>query len=353
MKMFLQGRWESRPQTIKVINPFDGTTIDEVPNATADDVPRACDTLIGGARTMRYMPAYRRYEILARTSQLILDHAEELAATISREEGKTLREAAQEVRRSAGTLLISAEEAKRLMSEVIPLDTAEGGEGKFGFTIRVPCGIVAAITPFNFPLNLVCHKVGPALAAGNAVLIKPASDTPLVALRLVELLLEAGLPGDAVACLTGSGQELGAAICAEPRVRKITFTGSDAVGRTICHQAGLKRVTMELGSNCALVILDDADIDKVVAATVATGYANAGQVCISTQRVVALDGIHDAFVERLDAAVGGIRAGNPFDEATRMGPMIRSADAQRVVDWLAEAKAGGARITRGGGRDGR
>ena len=201
----------------------------------------------------------------------------------------------------------------------------------------MPCGVVAAITPFNFPLNLVCHKIGPALAAGNAVILKPASDTPLSALAMVEILLEAGLPPLAISCLTGSGGTVGEAICRDPRVRKISFTGSRDVGEQICRAAGIKRVTMELGSNSPLIVMDDADLEKVAAATVATGFANAGQVCISAQRVIAMAPVYGELVELLKPKVAAIATGNQLDASTQMGPMVREADAKRVAAWVDEA----------------
>ena len=207
---------------------------------------------------------------------------EDLGRTISLEEGKAIAEGRLEASRAVETILGSAEEAKRIHGETIPVDGAPGGAGKLAFTLRVPCGVVVAISPFNFPLNLVCHKVGPALAGGNAVIVKPATDTPLSALKLTEILLEAGLPPEGIQCLTGPGGELGDLLCADPRVRKITFTGSRDVGERICRTAGIKRVTMELGSNAPVIVMPDADLDRVAEAVAATGYANAGQVCIST-----------------------------------------------------------------------
>jgi glyceraldehyde-3-phosphate dehydrogenase (NADP+) len=212
--------------------------------------------------------------------------------------------------------------------------------------------VVVAISPFNFPLNLVAHKVGPALAAGNAVIMKPATDTPLSALKLAEILLEAGFPPEAVQCLTGSGSEVGDALCRDSRVRKITFTGSQQVGEHICHIAGIKKVTMELGSNSPLIVMDDADMEKVVKATVATGFANAGQVCISTQRVLADRRIYGDFLDRLKPAVEAITIGNQMDEKTRMGPMIREKDAERVQEWIREAVGQGAKVVTGGNRQG-
>jgi glyceraldehyde-3-phosphate dehydrogenase (NADP+) len=350
MKMFIAGKWVDRSDRIDVRNPFDETVIDTVPAASAADVDAALAGAVAGAKIMRALPGYERHEILHRAAELIGQRSEKLARLISTEEGKPLGEANAEVGRSRETIELSAEEAKRIGGEVLPLDGAPGGAGKLGFTLRVPCGVVAAITPFNFPLNLVCHKVGPALAAGNAVVVKPASDTPLSALALVEILLEAGLPPQAITCITGSGGKIGAALASDDRVRKITFTGSREVGERICKTAGLKKVTMELGSNSPIIVMPDADLEKVAEATAATGYANAGQVCISTQRVIALRGVYGDLIDALRPKVEAIRLGNPLDEKTKMGPMIRRADAERVESWVNEAVAGGAKLVAGGQR---
>jgi glyceraldehyde-3-phosphate dehydrogenase (NADP+) len=239
-----------------------------------------------------------------------------------------------------------------MYGEVLPLDGSSHGGTRLGFTVRVPCGVVAAITPFNFPLNLVCHKVGPALAGGNAVILKPASATPLVALHLMRILLEAGVPPLAMQCVTGSGGSLGKQLVQDARVRKISFTGSREVGESICHAAGIKRVTMELGSNSPLVVLDDADLEKVVAATVTTGFGNAGQVCISTQRVLATGKVYGDLLDALTPKIAGIVVGNPLEEATKMGPMVSAADATRVQQWIAQAVAQGAQVVVGGGVEG-
>src|SRR5438093_12120357 len=246
----------------------------------------------------------------------------------------------------------SAEEAKRLHGETVPLDGAPGGAGKVGLTIRVPCGVVAAISPFNFPLNLVCHKVGPALAAGNAVVLKPATDTPLSALKLTEILLQAGLPPEGIQCVTGSGGEVGDLICSDRRVRKISFTGSREVGEHICRTAGIKKVTMELGSNAPVIVMPDADLDKVAAAVASTGYANAGQVCISTQRVLAASGVYKNFLDALAPKVAALKVGNQLDPTVHVGPMIREKEAIRVDEWVKEAVASGARLVTGGRRQG-
>ena len=352
MQLFLNGEWTGLNDTAEVINPFNGSVIDTVPRATPADITAAIKSLAKGAQAMRNMPAHQRVDILRKAASLIRERQEELGRLISIEEGKVLAEGRIEASRAAETIDLSADEARRLHGETVPLDSTPSGVGKLGFTLRVPCGIVAAITPFNFPLNLVAHKVGPAIAAGNAVLLKPASDTPLSSLKLVEILLEAGLPPDAIACVTGSGAALGQAICTDQRIRKISFTGSADVGEQICRMAGLKRVTMELGSNSPVIVLDDADSEKVATALAVTGFANAGQVCISSQRVIATPKIHDDLLEALKAKVEQLTAGDQLAEGTNIGPLVREADAMRVEEWLHQAVGQGAKLLCGGDRDG-
>ena len=352
MKMYIAGQWVDRDNTMFVLNPFDQSIIDTVPKGSAGDVELAINSAARGAAVMGKMPAYERYTILRRVADLMSERSEDLAKTITNEEGKVIAEGRAEVQRAIQTITLSSEEAKRLHGETVPLDGAPGITSQFGFTIRVPVGIVAAISPFNFPLNLVCHKVGPALAAGNSVVLKPAGDTPLSALKLTEILLDAGLPHEAIQCVTGSGAEIGDAITGDKRVRKITFTGSMEVGDQICRNAGIKKVTMELGSNSPLIVMSDADIEKVAAATVASGFANAGQVCISTQRVFADQNIYSDFLDALVAPTDAFVAGNPMDDATKMGPMIRESDSERVGSWISEAVGQGARIIAGGDREG-
>ncbi|MGC1272588.1 MAG: aldehyde dehydrogenase family protein [Planctomycetaceae bacterium] len=352
MKLFFAGHWTETGATVDVTNPFNGATVATVPKASPEHVDRALATLVDGAKSMRAMTAFERCELLRRAVAGMEARKEELAQTISAEEGKPITEGRGEVGRAIETISLSADEAKRLTGESFPLDAAPNGAGKFGFTLRVPCGIVAAITPFNFPLNLVCHKVGPAIAGGNAVLMKPATDTPLSALKFVEILLEAGLSENAIACLVGSGKELGRAICTDDRVRKISFTGSDAVGREICTLAGVKRVTMELGSNCPVIIMDDADVDAAAAEIARSGYANAGQVCISTQRVYTTGKVHGDWLDALKARVEKLVVGDQLKDETQLGPMVRESDAKRVEDWIGEAVAGGATVVTGGSRQG-
>ncbi|MEO1994401.1 MAG: aldehyde dehydrogenase family protein [Planctomycetaceae bacterium] len=352
MQMYLAGRWIDGSGVLEVRNPFDGSVVDTVPRGTAEDVDAALSTLVDGARLMRQLPAYDRSQILHRAAALMRERAQELARTISLEEGKILAESQVESVRAREVIELSAEEARRLNSEVVPLDAAAGAGGRLGFTINIPCGVVAAITPFNFPLNLVCHKVGPALAAGNAVIVKPATDTPLSALLLTEILLEAGLPPQAIACVTGPGAEIGAAICSDQRIRKISFTGSHEVGDAICRAAGMKRVTMELGSNSPVIIMDDADLEKAAKAVAQTGFSNAGQVCISAQRILTDSTIRGDFVDALSAAAAPLRVGDQLQPDTQIGPMVRERDARRVEDWISEAVEGGARLVVGGDRQG-
>ena len=352
MRMYINGKWVDKPETITVFNPFDQSILDTVPRGTAADVDLAIGSAVRGAQAMRKLTSYERYSILRRAADLMAERAEDLGQTITKEEGKVIAEGRAEVQRAIQTITTSAEEAKRLHGETVPLDAAPGNFNQFGFTIRVPVGVVAAIAPFNFPLNLVCHKVGPALAAGNSVVLKPAGDTPLSALKLTEILLEAGLPEEAIQCITGPGSEIGDTLTGDPRIRKITFTGSMEVGDRICRNAGIKKVTMELGSNSPLIVMSDADLEKVAAATVASGFANAGQVCISTQRVLVDRRIYADFLDALVAPAEAFSTGNPLDESVRMGPMIRSSDADRVGQWITEAVDSGARILVGGDHEG-
>ena len=352
MKMYLAGEWVDRDEKIDVVNPFNGQVFDTVPRGSVEDVQTAIASAARGARVMAAMSGYQRYEILTRAVGLMRERVDDLGRTITMEEGKIIGEGVGEAERAIQTMTGSAEEAKRLSGEVVPLDGAPTWTGQLGFTLRVPCGVVAAISPFNFPLNLVAHKVGPALAAGNAVIIKPASDTPLSALKLTEILVEAGLPAEAVQCVTGPGGTIGDALVADDRVRKVTFTGSRDVGEHICRTAGLKKVTMELGSNSPLIVMPDADMEKVVAGTVASGFSNAGQVCISAQRILTNERVYADYLDALTEGVKGLSTGDPLDGTVKMGPMVRPQDAVRVNEWVTEAVAGGARTVVGGEYEG-
>jgi acyl-CoA reductase-like NAD-dependent aldehyde dehydrogenase len=352
MKNFIAGQWIDKPKKIEVKNPYDDSVIDTVPRADAADLQTALSFAERGAKVMAKVTAYERWKILRMAADMMAARNEDLGQTISKEEGKIIAEGRGEANRAVETMMGSAEEAKRLHGETVPLDADPTGSKKFGFTLRVPCGVVAAIAPFNFPLNLVCHKVGPALAAGNTVIVKPASDTPLSAIKLTEILLEAGLPPEGIQCITGSGGEIGDALVADRRVRKVTFTGSREVGDRICRTAGIKKVTMELGSNSPVIIMPDTDLEKVAAVVSMTGYGNAGQTCISTQRVLTAKKIYSDFLGVLKPKVEALTIGNQLDEKSKVGPMVKESEAVRVDEWIKEAVGGGARMVAGGGRRG-
>lgn len=352
MSMYVAGEWRGAAREEEVRNPYDGEVVGVVPVAGVNDVKLAIAAALEGARAMRRLSAFERSEILRRAADATEREAEALARTIALEVGKPLAEARGEADRIPALLRTSAAEGARVHGETVPVDAAANGAGKIAFTIRQPCGVVVAITPFNYPALLVTHKIGPALAVGNAVIVKPARGTPLTALFLTRVLLEAGLPEHAIQCLTGSGSELGRQLCADPRVRKISFTGSTAVGEEITRIAGVKRLSLELGANCPLIVLPDADLDRVAAATATGGFVNAGQVCISVQRVLVAREVYGAFVERLTPLVEDLRTGHPLDERTALGPVISEAEAVRVERSIRDAVAAGATLVTGGERNG-
>jgi acyl-CoA reductase-like NAD-dependent aldehyde dehydrogenase len=352
VKNFIAGQWIDKPKKIEVTNPFDNSVVDTVPKADAGDLAKALAYAESGAKVMAKLTAYERWQILRKAADMMAARNEELGRTISQEEGKIIAEGRGEANRAVETIMGSAEEAKRLHGETVPLDADPTGSKKFGFTLRIPCGVVAAIAPFNFPLNLVAHKVGPSLAAGNSVIVKPASDTPLSALKLTEILLEAGLPPEGIQCLTGSGGDIGDALVADRRVRKVTFTGSREIGERICHTAGIKKVTMELGSNSPVIVMPDADLEKVATVLAMTGYGNAGQTCISTQRVLASKKIYGDLLGALKPKVEALSTGDQLDEKNKVGPMVKESEAVRVDAWVNEAVSGGAKLVAGGGRRG-
>jgi len=352
VKNFIAGAWIDKAKKIEVTNPFNNSVIDTVPKADAGDLEKALAFAERGAKVMAKLSSYERWKILRKAADTMAARNEELGQIISKEEGKIIAEGRGEAGRAVETMMGSAEEAKRVHGETVPLDADPTGGKKLGFTLRVPCGVVAAIAPFNFPLNLVCHKVGPALAAGNTVIVKPASDTPLSALKLTEILLESGLPPEGIQCLTGSGGEIGDALVADRRIRKVTFTGSREIGDRICRTAGIKKVTMELGSNSPVIVMPDADLEKVSTVLAMTGYGNAGQTCISTQRVLAAKKIYGDLLAALKPKVEALTTGNQLDEKNKVGPMVKESEAARVDEWVSEAVGGGAKLVAGGGRRG-
>jgi acyl-CoA reductase-like NAD-dependent aldehyde dehydrogenase len=341
-----------RPHVIAVHSPYSGAIVGEVPACRVDDVDEVVARAIEGARWMAARPAHERSTLLERAAQALERDVDAFATILTAEVGKPLHEARREAERATLVIRWCAAETLRQTGEVITMDALPMGEGRIGFTVPEPCGVVVAIAPFNYPAHLAAHKLGPALASGNSVILKPATTTPLSALFMRDRFLEAGFPEACFQCVAGSGATIGGALCADPRVRKISFTGSVEVGKTIARLAGLKRLTCELGSNCALIVLDDADVEAAAVTAVQSGFVNAGQVCTSTQRVLVASSTRDQFVERVVAEIDKLRPGDPLLAETTLGPVISEAEAKRVVSWLAEAASLGAEVVRGGDRDG-
>lgn len=335
---------------IEVRNPFDGSVIGTVPACTSADVERAVASARGALSTG--LPLHRRAAILDAAAVALDRHREEFARIVAAEAAKPLRTARVEVDRAVGTFRFSAAEARKLAGDVIPLDALPAGEGKVGFTLRVPIGVVGAIAPFNFPLNLVVHKVGPAIAAGCPVVLKPASQTPFSSIRLVEMLIdECGLPSDFIHVVTGSGGTVGNGLVDHPDVALITFTGSPDVGWGIRARAPRKRVGLELGNNAPVIIEPSGDWKGAAAKIRLAGFSHAGQSCISTQRIFVHESVADDFVAELVAQVSTLVVGDPLDEATEVSALISASERDRVVAWIDEATAEGARVVFGGSVD--
>ncbi len=349
-KLFIGGRWVNGGDQLEVINKYTQEVFAVVPVARQEEVDAAIAAARRAAPLMADMPAYQRAEILARSAVLIGERKEELAETIAREAGKALKYARVEVDRAASTFTIAAEEAKRVHGETIPLDAVPAGEGFFGFWLRRPVGVIAAISPFNFPLNLVAHKVAPAIAAGNTVVLKPASTTPITAVKLCEILQSAGFPEGVINLVVGPGSTVGEWLVTDPRVDKITFTGSPPVGEHILSVAGIKKVTMELGNTSPVIIAPDADLDLVAKRCAVGAYYNSGQVCISVQRIYSQKSIYDPFAEKFVKASEAMVVGDPLDERVDVGPMIDSGEVDRIENWVEEARQGGAQVLTGGKR---
>ncbi|WP_329543934.1 aldehyde dehydrogenase family protein [Streptomyces sp. NBC_01356] len=355
-ELLIGSRWQASAgsgRTRDVTSPFDGKTVGTVAMAGPEDVELALAAAVRGAAVWRRTPAHERMTILLRAAELADQRAATIAQTISAESGKTITEATGEASRSGDLIRLAAFEGTQLYGETLPLDANRGtGQDKVGFTLRQPCGVVVAITPFNYPALLVLHKLAPALGAGNAVVLKPATSTPLTALALAECFVDAGLPEGVLSVLVGSGGVLGDALVTDPRVRKISFTGSTGVGEHIARVAGVKKLSLELGASCPVVVLPDADIELAAGAVALGGYVNAGQVCISVQRVITHPDITGDFLDALVPKVKAIRTGDPSSPDTNMGSLITTAEAERVERAIAQAGADGARVLTGGERDG-
>ena len=333
-------------------SPFDGAIIGQAPVATIADVDKAITKAVSGADLWRHTPAHIRSAVLMRAAALADERSEEIAHIISGENGKSLLEARGEASRSGEIIRLAAFEGSQLYGSTLPLDANKGtGLEKLGFTLRQPVGVVVAISPFNYPALLVLHKIAPALAVGNSVVLKPARTTPLTALALAKCFTDAGLPEGVLQVLHGSGSELGNALVTDSRVRKISFTGSTATGTHISSVAGVKKLSLELGSSCPVVVLDDADIEYATDAIALGGYINAGQVCISVQRVIVDDKVMANFLDALKPKVEAIKVGDPKNSDTKVGTLITEAEAIRVEASIKEAVNAGATLLTGGQRN--
>ena len=348
--LFVDGEWRAPDGAADVADKFTGETVRTVSSAAASQVDAA---VAGAARAARTPPPPdERCRVLEAAAAALTAHEDEVVAGYVAETGFTPADARGELARTAGILRMSAQEAVRIAGEEVPVAANPGSENRLAFTIRVPVGVVAAIAPFNAPLSTVAHKVAPALAAGNAVVLKPAELTPLSAMAIAEALRRAGLPPGLLQVVTGTGKVAGAALAADPRIRYVTFTGSTAVGRAIRRASGLARTHLELGANSASIVAADADLDLVARTVTRAGFRKAGQVCTSVQRLLVDRRVAGELTERLAARVGKLAAGDPRADGTDVGPMIAAAEAERARGWIAEAVDQGATLVRGGERDG-
>lgn len=347
---FVGGEWIDTAEHDVVRLPYDGTPVGEVPRAGAEIVDKAVAAAREGFQAMRALANYERADLLQRAAELVRRDVDEYAQIVCSETGKPIRESKVEAERAVQTLVAAAHEARQLRGEVVPMEFSASGKGRMAMTVREPLGVIGCITPFNVPLNLALHKVAPALAGGNAVIHKPATKTPLSALRLAQTMEEAGVPKSAYNVITGSGAQIGMALAEHPEIAMLTFTGSPEVGRTIKARAGFKKVTLELGNNSAVIIEAGSDLKTAVARTVQGAFSHSGQVCISVQRVFVERAIAGDFVERMKAATEALKIGHPYEQSTDISSLIDEAEAIRIEKWIAEAVEGGAKVVTGGKR---
>ena len=348
---YIAGEWIKTGNAVEVRSPFNGELVAVVHRAGPNEIESAISKATSAFEVTRKLPVWKRADALEKISAGIAVKREEFAQTIALEAGKPIRTARIEVDRAILTFKVAAEESKRIYGEVVPLDWIPGTEGREAQVRRVPLGPIVGISPFNFPLNLVAHKVAPAIAAGNSIILRPASQTPVSALKLAEIIAESGWPVEAfsvVPSTTGAATPL----VEDERIKLLTFTGSPAVGWGLKARAGRKRVTLELGGNAGVIVHNDADITYAAERVAWGGFSYAGQSCISVQRVYVHEEVYESFVENFIPRVKSLKVGDPLDEATDVGPMIDPGAAQRVEEWLAEARQGGAKVLAGGSRDG-
>ncbi|SES21683.1 Acyl-CoA reductase [Gracilibacillus ureilyticus] len=349
--IFIDGTWRKTKESLQVLDKYSQKVYATVSTAGKKDVDDAISSAFHAFKRHQLSP-YERFSILQKTYQILLDRKEELAKIIVKEAGKPLKQALAEIERSAQTFLLAAEEAKRVHGEGVPVDAAPGSENRLAFTIKVPVGVVGAISPFNFPLNLVSHKVAPALAAGNAVVLKPASKTPISALKLAGILEEAGLPEGLLQVVVGSGSTVGKQMIEDKRISLYTFTGSADVGLKLKQETGLNRLILELGNNSPVIVDKEADLDHAAQTLAGQSFAFAGQVCISVQRIYVHESVHSSFMKKIISNIKRLSVGDPADPATDVGPMISESEAERAEEWVQEAVSDGAEIAYGGKRDG-
>ncbi len=347
----IDGQWVPTGRTTEVRSPYDDELVAVVHRAGPEEIEKAIAAAVAAFQVTRRLPAWRRSDVLGRVSAGIAGRREEFARTIALEAGKPIKTARAEVDRAIFTFQIAAEEARRISGEVVSLDWLPGNEGRVAHIGRVPLGPVAGITPFNFPLNLVAHKVAPALAAGDPIIIRPASQTPVSALMLGELVLAAGWPVGGFAVVPSATDDA-APLVEDERLRALTFTGSPIVGWALKARAGRKRVTLELGGNAGVIVHSDADVAYAAERIAWGGFSYAGQSCISVQRVFVHAQVYDAFVESFVGRVRALKVGDPLDDATDVGPVITRGEADRVATWVEEARAGGAEALLGGSHTG-
>jgi glyceraldehyde-3-phosphate dehydrogenase (NADP+) len=350
-KMYLGGEWVESGAIHEVTFPYDGSVTGRVHTAKAGDFTRAIGLAHDAFDKTRTLHSHQRARICSEISHNIRKRSEEFARMLTLEMGKTIREARGEVARAVSTFAIAAEEAKRIGGELMDLDWAPGHERRMGIIRRFPLGVIGGIAPFNFPLNLVAHKVAPAIASGNSIVLKPASKTPIVALMLADLIDQTDFPKGALSVLPSPGPEASPLID-DKRVRLLTFTGSGEVGWALERQAQMKRVTLELGGNAAVIVADDANLDYAIGRIVMGGFAQAGQSCISVQRIYAHASVYDTFLNGFLPKVQALRMGDPLDEQTDLGPMVDEDAVHKVLRWIEEAKDKGAEVRTGGSAKG-
>jgi acyl-CoA reductase-like NAD-dependent aldehyde dehydrogenase len=345
-KLLVGGEWTATGDWQEVRSPYSGEAVARVARGGAEQTRRAIDAAADAMRDP--LPAHKRAEILEGVARLLAERHDELARTISAEAGKPLKAARVEAERAVSTFAHAAVEARRLAGDVVPMDASPAGAGKLAFTLRIPIGVVGAISPFNFPLNLVAHKIAPALAAGCAVVLKPAGQTPLSALLLAELEMEAGLPPGWLSVVVGPASEIGDVLVSDERVRLITFTGSAEVGWKLRERAARKKVSLELGNATPVIVEADADVDETATKLAANAFSFAGQSCISVQRIYVQRTAYDQFLSRFLPRVEALKLGDPADEETDVGPVIDDDARDRILAWIEEARAGGASVLAGG-----